>query len=58
MKYGELPFFIGTRFDVKKVWNRLVFVQKFERNLPLISKGGMVRIFCYIKNGLILSSMF
>ena len=42
----------------KKSLNRLAFLQKSEKHLPLISKGGMVGNFRYIKNGLILASMF
>ena len=37
----------------KKSLNRLAYIQKSEKHLPLISKGGMVGNFRNIKNGLI-----
>ena len=41
----RLEFFIGVRFDSKKLLKRFDFSQKSDTNLTLINKGGIAGIF-------------
>ena len=41
----RLEFFIGVRFDSKKLLKRFDFSQKSDTNLTLINKGGIVLAF-------------
>ena len=53
-----IPLFSGVHIEAKKSLNRLVLVQKSERNLPYTNKVGITGIFYYIKSYLVLTSVF